>query len=86
MNISCDVYPLLILTLPYYIKNPFYAVSAGLRIERGPQCNDHIGDKSRWYFYGRGLIKYYSLSVLKEEILDHHGQKFRTNLMMTTQQ
>ena len=59
----------------YYTKNPAYAISEKIQIGRGPQNPSHMHDKSRLHRYHRGLIKYYSLRVLKEEILNHHGQQ-----------
>ena len=71
----------------YYIKNPSYAISERLIIGRGPQSYDKISDKSKLHFYGRGLIKYYSLRVLKDEILNHYGQgvldKFNSDFTTT---
>ena len=59
----------------YYTKNPTYAISEKIPIGRGPQNPSHMHDKSRLHLYHRGLIKYYSWDVLKQEILNHHGQQ-----------
>ena len=58
----------------YYLRHPSYAVSEDLIEYEGPQDEHDMYNKFKLHSYGRGLTKYYSMRVLKEEILNNYGK------------